>query len=34
LPRRDLAPWCHGLALLAVALLLVASVTEIRTWQA
>jgi len=34
LPRRDLAPWCFGLALLAVALLLLASVTEIRTWRA
>jgi mxaC protein len=34
LPRRDLAPWCHGLALLAVALLLAASATEIRTWHA
>lgn len=34
LPRRDLAPWCHGLALLAVAALLAASLTEIRTWRA
>lgn len=34
LPRRDLAPWCHGLALLAVAALVVASLTEIRTWRA
>ena len=34
LPRRDLAPWCHALALLAVAGLLAASLTEIRTWRA
>lgn len=34
LPRRDLAPWCHGLALLAVAALLAASRLEIRTWRA
>lgn len=34
LPRRDLAPWCHGLALLAVAALVAASLMEIRTWRA
>lgn len=34
LPRRDLAPWCHALALLAVLVLLAASLLEIRTWRA
>jgi mxaC protein len=32
-PRRELAPWAHGLALLAVLLLLAARVLELRKWQ-
>lgn len=31
-PRRDLAPWAHGLALLAVLLLLAAQRLELRRW--
>jgi len=31
-PRRDLAPWAHGLALAAVLLLLGARLVEIRQW--
>ncbi|HEX6720006.1 MAG TPA: vWA domain-containing protein, partial [Burkholderiaceae bacterium] len=31
-PRRDLAPWGHGVALLAVLLLLAARCVEIRRW--
>lgn len=31
-PRRDLAPWAHGLALVAVLLLLAAQRLEIRRW--
>ena len=31
-PRRDLAPWCHGLALLCVLLLLGTNLVEIRRW--
>jgi mxaC protein len=31
-PQRDLAPWCHGLALLCVLLLLGVNLVEIRRW--
>ena len=31
-PRRDLAPWCLGLALAAVGGLLWASLKEVRAW--
>jgi mxaC protein len=31
-PQRDLAPWCHGVALLCVLLLAVASLVEVRRW--
>jgi mxaC protein len=31
-PQRDLAPWCHALALLCVLLLLGANLVEIRRW--
>ncbi|MFT3956128.1 MAG: vWA domain-containing protein [Piscinibacter sp.] len=31
-PRRDLTPWAHGLALAAVLLLLAVRLTEIRRW--
>jgi mxaC protein len=31
-PQRDLAPWCHGVALACVLLLLGASVKELRRW--
>jgi mxaC protein len=31
-PQRDLAPWCHGLALACVLLLLGANLVEIRRW--
>ncbi|MCW5658409.1 MAG: VWA domain-containing protein [Burkholderiaceae bacterium] len=33
IPRRELAPWGHGAALLAVLLLLAARCLEIRRWQ-
>jgi mxaC protein len=31
-PQRDLAPWCHGVALLCVFLLMGANLVEIRRW--
>jgi len=31
-PQRDLAPWCHGVALACVLLLLAASAKELRRW--
>lgn len=31
-PQRDLAPWCHGIALACVLLLMGASLVEIRRW--
>jgi mxaC protein len=31
-PQRDLAPWCHGVALACVLLLLAASMKELRRW--
>lgn len=33
IPRRDLAPWCFGIALAALALLLAAKALEIRQWH-
>lgn len=31
-PQRDLAPWCHGLALACVLLLMLAGALEVRRW--
>ena len=31
-PQRDLAPWCHGVALLCVLLLMGANLLEVRRW--
>jgi len=33
IPRRDLSPWCYGVALAAVLLLLAAKLMELRTWR-
>lgn len=32
-PRRDLSPWCYGVALAAVLLLLAAKLMELRAWR-
>jgi len=32
-PRRDLEPWCHALALICILLLLAANALEIRRWD-
>jgi len=33
IPRRDLSPWCYGVALAAVLLLLAAKLMELRAWR-
>jgi len=33
IPRRDLSPWCYGVALACVLLLLMAKLLELRSWR-